>query len=328
MEQEVLQELDKEEHLSQLFSRKVTLEGLHMFSSVIRPAAEEDVQTFLPLLHSKLLRICQRSTGDAKPAELLEQSTAALVPEVVDTALKFLLEEPERENKIKAASAEIAKLLMHSAASCLSQFGPVSKDLLRRPCHIGARCMVKAIYKRFDEHSKSFHLMDYDESYYSATEGVISAVQDMDHEVQTDTSSQAVCLDEEIDSLPDDATKDASTQDETLVQDSSDHEVQTDTSSQAHLQLEEGPLEERGTSPEVTSLEELETRLVEKRGASPQVSVDEEIDTLPDDVTKDASSQAETLVQDCAKKKKKGVKAFFCCFWKKMTCCCRVSTKD
>ncbi|XP_078114085.1 uncharacterized protein LOC144522689 [Sander vitreus] len=170
MEQELLEELDKEKRLSHLFNKKVTLEGLQMFVSVIHPEAERDVQTFLPALHSKLLKIFGGiqiasyllAAEDAKPAEFLEfeQSAAALVPEVVDTALKFLLEEPEQVMKSEAASAEIGK----------HQISPIY---------------------RFDKCSKSFKLIDYDESYYHATEGVISAIQDMDYEVQTDASSQA-----------------------------------------------------------------------------------------------------------------------------------------
>ncbi|KAM7366080.1 hypothetical protein PAMP_015548 [Pampus punctatissimus] len=53
------------------------------------------------------------SRREAKPAELLEleQSYAPVVPEVVDTALKFLLEEPKIEDKTEAASAEVGRRL-------------------------------------------------------------------------------------------------------------------------------------------------------------------------------------------------------------------------
>ncbi|KAF1380112.1 hypothetical protein PFLUV_G00183120 [Perca fluviatilis] len=315
MEEELLEELDKERCLSQLFSRKVTLEGLQMLVSVIHPKAEKDAQTYLSALHSKLLDIFggiqiasgPLYAGDAKPAELLEleQSYAALVPEVVDTALKFLLEEPERENKSEAASAEIGKLLTNSAFPCLSRFGRVSKTLLLRVCTKEAQSMVEAISNRFDRCSKSFKLMDYDESYYSATEGVISAIQDMDREMQTDASIQA------------------------------------------HFQLEEGPVEEREASPWVAlDKEELEEGLVEERKALPRDSL-EEMATMLSLADGDTSSvtletivavilddmevlqqgeveEYETqdfLVQDCDKKKKKGVRAFFCGFRKMMTCC-------
>ncbi|XP_045927433.1 uncharacterized protein LOC123984541 [Micropterus dolomieu] len=186
MEEELLEELDKEKQLSQLLGRKVTLEGLQMFVSVVHPAAEEDVKTFLPSLHSKLLRIFggiqitshPLSEGDAKPAELLElgQSAASLVPEVVDTALRFLLEEPELKDKCKLASAKIGKLLTNSAAPCLSQFGSVSRTVMLSVCTRAARSIVKAIFEMFDERSKSFHQMDYDESLFSARYCIVSVL--------------------------------------------------------------------------------------------------------------------------------------------------------
>ncbi len=201
MEDELLAQLDKEEQL--LFSRKVTLEGLQMFVSVVHSGAEEDVQTFLPALHSKLLKVfggiqitsSPLSAGDAKPAELLEleQNAAPLVPVVVDTALKFFLEELEQENKSEGASAEIGKLLSNSADPCLSQFGRIAETFLLEICTVAARVMVKAIYKRFDECSKSFHQKDYDESTFSARDTVISAIQHMDREGQTAATSQAHC---------------------------------------------------------------------------------------------------------------------------------------
>ncbi|XP_045897228.1 uncharacterized protein LOC123964167 [Micropterus dolomieu] len=189
MEEELLEELNKEKQLSQLLSREVTLEGLEMFVSVVHPAAEEDVKTFLPSMYGKLLRIFggiqinsgPLSEGDTKPAELLEleQSAASLVPEVVDIALKFLLEEPELKDKCKLASAEIGKLLTNSAAPCLSQFGSVSRTVVLSVCTRAARSIVKAIFERFDQRSKSFHQMDYDESDFSAGYGAIIAIQEM-----------------------------------------------------------------------------------------------------------------------------------------------------
>ncbi|XP_028456377.1 uncharacterized protein LOC114570313 [Perca flavescens] len=369
MEEELLEELDKERCLSQLFSRKVTLEGLQMLVSVVHPKAEKDAQTCLSALHSKLLDIFggiqiasgPLYTGDAKPAELLEleQSAAALLPEVVDTALKFLLEEPERENKNEAASAAIGKLLTNSAFPCLSRLGRVSETLLLRVCTEEAQSMVEVISNRFDRCSKSFKLMDYDESYYSATEGVISAIQDMDREMQTDASIQAhfqleegpveereaspwVALDKEVDFIPKDVTEDTYRKEATLVQDSvvqsMANDEQMDASSQAQLRLEDGHLEKREASLDVSPLEELEGGLVDEREASPRIDLDEEVDTFPNDATEDTYNKEHNLVlqqeevevyetqdflvQDCdKKKKKKRVRAFFCGFRKMMTCC-------
>lgn len=351
MEQELLETLDEEKRLSQLFRRKVTLDGLQMFVSAVRPGAEEDVRTLLPPLHRKLLRIfggilitsSPLPAGDATPAELLEleQSTAPLVPEVVDTALKFLLEEPEQTpDRTEAASAEIGKLLTDSVVPCLSQFGSVSKTLMLGVITIAARSMFKAICRRFDERSESFYQMDYDQSFFSARDAVISAIQDMDPKSKTPASSQA------------------------------HHRPSTSEGP------EEGLPEKRESSLEAASSEQLEEGLVET--TETRVSLDEERATRPGDETEDKpdtsvdmkdSDKEQSLVQDSAtslvslesslvlnmdeepqqenmeasetqealvqdpdvkekKNKKKRVRAFFCGVWKKITSCFHVSTED
>ncbi|XP_032379513.1 uncharacterized protein LOC116694130 isoform X2 [Etheostoma spectabile] len=253
MEEELLEELDKERCLSQLFSRKVTLEGLQMLVSIVHPKA--------------------------------------------------------------------AKLLTNSAFPYLSRLGSVSETLLLCVCTKDAQSMVEAIYNRFDKCSRSFKLMDYDESYYNSREGVISAIQDMDHEVQTDAPSQAhfqleeglveereaspwVALDQEVDFMSKDVTEDTYRKEATLVQDSvvqnMDNDEQTAASSQAHLHMKEELLEKRETSLDLSPLEELEEGLVDKREASPRVALEEEVDTFPNDVTEDTYGKEETLVQDTA----------------------------
>eukprot|EP00064_Thunnus_orientalis_P007896 superscaffoldBa00000903_g7918 len=160
IEQEVQDELDEEKRLSQLLNRKVTLEGLQMFVTFFRPKAEKAVRTYLPSLFSKLLkyfggsRIPPVSSGDAKTGQQLElqQSTAPVIQEVINTTLKFLLEEPESADQIEAASIVVGRLLSDSAAPCLPQ---------------------------------TFHIMDYDDSLFSAREDVIFAIQDMDNRMQT-----------------------------------------------------------------------------------------------------------------------------------------------
>ncbi|XP_037647085.1 uncharacterized protein LOC119501070 [Sebastes umbrosus] len=189
MEKELLEELDKEAHLSQLFSRTVTLEGIHMLVSVVHSGAEEEVETLLKSLFSKLLKTFAGiqiasdplSAEDTKPAELeLEHSVALLVPQIVKTALKFLLEEPENENKTEAAGVEIGRLLTESAGPSLAGFGPFPNTLLLLLCTAAARCMVKAVYKKLDERSKTFQLMDYDDSSYTARESVVFAIKAME----------------------------------------------------------------------------------------------------------------------------------------------------
>ncbi|XP_018543477.1 uncharacterized protein LOC108890899 [Lates calcarifer] len=146
MEQELREELEKEKRLSLQFSRKVTVEGLQMFLSVIRPKAEQDVWTFLGHLSNKLLSSFTdaHTSKQAKLALLtkLHFATRPLVTQMVDIALQFLLDEPEPvvevkrsqtggsvesrdssltsalRNRSEAASAEIGRLLADTAASC------------------------------------------------------------------------------------------------------------------------------------------------------------------------------------------------------------------
>ncbi|XP_042255796.1 uncharacterized protein LOC121888391 [Thunnus maccoyii] len=164
-----------------------------MFVTVFRPKAEKAVRTYLPSLFSKLLkyfggsRIPPVSSGDAKTGQHLElqQSTAPVIQEVINTTLKFLLEEPESADQIEAASIVVGRLLSDSAAPCLPQYGPLSAAPLLGVCTIAARFMVRSIFKEFDHHSRTFHIMDYDDSLFSAREDVIFAIQDMDNRMQT-----------------------------------------------------------------------------------------------------------------------------------------------
>ncbi|XP_045925977.1 uncharacterized protein LOC123983721 [Micropterus dolomieu] len=290
MEEELLEELDKEKQLSQLLSRKVTLEGLQMFVSVIYPAAEEDVQTFLPTMHSNLLGIfggIQVTSGDDKPAELLEleQSAASLVPEVVDIALTFLLEEPELKDKCNLASAQIGKLLTDSAAPCLSHFVSVSRIVMLCICTTAARSIVKAIFERFDQCSKSFHQMDYDESYLSARYGTICAIHDMGNEKHL-----RLCTSEG--------------QEEALLQ-----------KREVSPQLDEN----MATAPNDVT----EDAFSAKSGTNVAVFMADEIQVLQQE-----EETQKSLIQHCDLKKKKGVRAFFRGVWKRMRSCFSASTKD
>ncbi|XP_044033510.1 uncharacterized protein LOC122867165 isoform X2 [Siniperca chuatsi] len=194
-----------------LVAELVTLEGLQMFLPVIHPKAEQDVQTFLCHLSNKLLKSFAGS-NTSKRSQLallakLQRTTAPLVPQVVETALKFFLDEPEplvgvrtsqtqdadasrvsslacaQTNRVEAASAQIGKQLADAAATCFCLNTSFTKACLLRICTSVARDMVKAIYKRFVDRSKTFHLMDFDESFITARESVICAIQDMDDRV-------------------------------------------------------------------------------------------------------------------------------------------------
>ncbi|XP_034548128.1 uncharacterized protein LOC117819037 isoform X2 [Notolabrus celidotus] len=293
MEEELLEQLEKEKQLSLLFNRKVSLKGLQKFITSIRPGAEKVVQFFLPSLHRKLLQMFLSiniprdgiSAGDPIPVDLLEleQFTAPVVPQVVDSALKLLLEEPEQVNREEAANAEISQLLMQCVVPYLSCHVTVNDTLVLGLCKIMAKFMVKAIKKNIDMHSKSFEQMDENESCSSARDKVITAIRDMTEKAKTDTSSRA------------------------HTQISNSH------------QAEDSSLEKRGTSLEAVHTEKNDEGLVEKREASsedvcskqeglihqneplPPVSKTEETATMTKKLTEDTPlvSQDTHVTQSC-----------------------------
>lgn len=143
MEQELLEEVDREEQLPQLFSSKVTLVGLQKSVLVIFPGAD-DIQTILPSPYS---RWCAPGTE----------------------AVGLFWRSQSGKTKKEAASAEISKQLPGSAAAWLSQFRSASNIFLLAVCTGVVWLMVKAISKRFDKHSESLHQMDYNESFFFLT---------------------------------------------------------------------------------------------------------------------------------------------------------------
>lgn len=171
-----------------------------MFLSVFRPKAEQDVQTFLRHLSNKLLTSFSGSLTShrSKLALLvkLQHTTAPLVPQLLDAALNFLLDGGEAgvtassltsalTDRAKAASAHTGKQLADAAATCFCLNTSHTRARLLRICTSVSRDMVRAVYKRFDERSKTFHLMDFDESFIIAREAVICAIKDMDDRAQT-----------------------------------------------------------------------------------------------------------------------------------------------
>ncbi|CAK6970650.1 uncharacterized protein LOC121887216 isoform X1 [Scomber scombrus] len=199
---------------------KVTLEGFRMFLSIFHPKAEEDVQAFLRHLSNKLLNSFTAShfSRRSKRALLtkLQRATLPLAPAIVELALRFLLEKPEPlaevkpsqtqsptaswdsslalalGNRAKAARSEIVKQLADTTASCFGLVTSFTKARLLCICTPVAQNMVKAIYKRFVDCSKSFHLLDFDESFVIAGESIICVVQDMDHRMRGAAYSRAL----------------------------------------------------------------------------------------------------------------------------------------
>ena len=142
---------------------------------------QQAAEIFWWISHSScLFRGCKARRALRAPAEHCTSHQ-----EVINTTLKFLLEEPESADQIEAASIEVGRLLRDSAAPCLPQYGPLSAAPLLGVCTIAARFMVRSIFKEFDHHSRTFHIMDYDDSLFSAREDVIFAIQDMDNRMQT-----------------------------------------------------------------------------------------------------------------------------------------------
>ncbi|KAM7371242.1 hypothetical protein PAMP_010729 [Pampus punctatissimus] len=205
MEQELQEELKKEKRLSLQLRRRVTLEGLQMFLSIFCPKAEKIVLTFLLDLSNELLNSFTGSHSSrlSKRALItkLQHTTEPLVKKVMGTALRFLLDEPEPQthgptvsrnsslasvlgNRAEATSAEIGKQLADTTVSCFCLVTSFTKARLLHICTSVAQKMVKAIYKRFVDRFKSFHLLDFDESFIIAGESIIFAVQDMDNRVQ------------------------------------------------------------------------------------------------------------------------------------------------
>lgn len=76
-----------------------------------------------------------------------ENSLRAVIQEVINTTLKFLLEEPESADQIEAAIIEVGRPLSDSAAPYLPQYGPLSAAPLLRVCTLAPRFKVKSILK-------------------------------------------------------------------------------------------------------------------------------------------------------------------------------------
>lgn len=190
---------------------KVTLEGMHMLLSIIRPKAEQDVLMHLCPLSNKLLSSFTSSyTSKCDKLRLLtrlQRTTQPLLPQVVDIALKFLLDELEPpveartaeaplesgefsstsalESRAQAASTDVGKLLADAAATCFCLNTSFTKAHLLHICTSVASDMVQAIYRRCFHRCETFKLLDFDESFFVARESVVCTVQDMEDRVRS-----------------------------------------------------------------------------------------------------------------------------------------------
>ncbi|CAJ1080501.1 uncharacterized protein LOC117830199 [Xyrichtys novacula] len=203
MEWEIVVDLKTEKRLSQLLGRKVTLEGLQMYLPIIRSKAEQEVRNCLLQLSSKLpdFFVCPDTGTRYKPGLVseLQRKTRPLAPQVVQTALDILLSKthlhvevtdpPSRANikikdsdlklRIESSCTLIGRLLADAAASCFCLNSFFFRDRLQHFCTSESKNMVTAVYKRFTERSKSFFLLDFDESFHVARKTVLNITLDM-----------------------------------------------------------------------------------------------------------------------------------------------------
>lgn len=122
----------------------------------------------------------------------LQQTTAPLVPQLLDAALNFLLDDGEAgvrasplTARAEAASAHAGKQLADAAATCFCLNTSHSRARLLLIYTSVSWDMVRAVFKRFEECSKTFRHMDFDESFVTAREAAFCAVKDMDDRAQS-----------------------------------------------------------------------------------------------------------------------------------------------
>ncbi|KAM8871387.1 uncharacterized protein ACB058_003680 isoform 1-T2 [Synchiropus picturatus] len=202
IELELQEELEKENILSDLYKRKVTLEGHALFLSTVRPKTEHDVKTGFKNLSKSLLDFFTGSHIDS--IHYLRLIFDSLVSEVVEKVLNHLLDkfapmpsvDPSQsqslyvdaetrlhfsvENRVEAASVEIGKLLSDKLAYSFDLVTDSNKTEMEKICTSAAVSMVQQTHKNIENLSQTYDLMDFDESFFIAREGVISAIQDME----------------------------------------------------------------------------------------------------------------------------------------------------
>ncbi|XP_077597914.1 uncharacterized protein LOC144213361 isoform X2 [Stigmatopora nigra] len=135
---QVCKDFTQEEHLSQLFNRKVTLEGLRNYLSIATPLAKMDVKIFLQNLNLAL----QRSLSSTEMTETqrltldsdFHRATAPIVGRILQSALRSFFaklnttgnEEPITatfEQRSECTTKEIASMLTDAVLSipCVCQ---------------------------------------------------------------------------------------------------------------------------------------------------------------------------------------------------------------
>ncbi|XP_077384065.1 uncharacterized protein LOC144022812 [Festucalex cinctus] len=194
MQREVKEELKEENRLSSLLGRKVTLEGLDTYVTLVWPKAQRDTDAFLGHLFNEVQTILDTTQVTVVERLLLHpqyhRATEPLVDTIVGSSLDILLgelEPPANEKSIAAtlaqrsdsASKQIGRMLWNALASipCLRQH--ITQDVLVCICFAVARKMIQSFFQKFMSCSSNFNLMDVDESLLNARDRVVSAIVQM-----------------------------------------------------------------------------------------------------------------------------------------------------
>ncbi|KAM9805409.1 uncharacterized protein LOC133160568 [Syngnathus typhle] len=195
LQTEVYKELTEEARLSQLLSRKVTLEGLRKFWMLLLPQAERDTEAFLSQLCNKLLRLLNKT--QMTMAERLHlcplfhsATTRSLVLRIIETALNKLLEELEPSAEEKSISATLPQRSANASKAIgmmlVNALGPI--PVLRQYvpqgqlwcfCIAAACDITQSLFQKFVEGSVSYDTMDYDGTFVTARSSVLSAIVQM-----------------------------------------------------------------------------------------------------------------------------------------------------
>ncbi|XP_077462003.1 uncharacterized protein LOC144077836 [Stigmatopora argus] len=187
---QVCKDFTQEEHLSQLFNRKVTLEGLRKYLSIATPVAEMDIKIFLHHLNMAL----QRSLSSTEMTETLDsdfhRATAPIVGQILQSALCSFFaklnttgnEEPITatfQHRSECASKGIASMLTDAVLSnpCVRQH--ITQDNVLDTCTAIAGEMTQKLFSNLLKTSANFHLLNSDCTFFTARIEVKFAIGEM-----------------------------------------------------------------------------------------------------------------------------------------------------
>ncbi|XP_077576080.1 uncharacterized protein LOC144198762 [Stigmatopora nigra] len=184
----------QEEHLSQLFNRKVTLEGLREYLCTVTPLAEMDIKTFLHDLNLNLQR-CLSTTEMAETKRLTLDSdfhlaTAPIVGKILKSALRSLFaklnmtgnEEPMTATfqlRSVCASKKIASMITKAVLSipCIRQ--DISRDNVLDTCTAIAGEIIRKLFSNLLKTSAKYPLLSWDGTFLDVRREVKFAIEEM-----------------------------------------------------------------------------------------------------------------------------------------------------